>query len=40
VLKACAEVGYTTWATAEVKGGDEKWLEDVSKRMDKVLELT
>lgn len=37
VLKACAEVGYTTWATAEVKGGDEKWLEDVSKRMDKIL---
>jgi hexulose-6-phosphate isomerase len=39
VLKACAEVGYNTWATAEVKGGDEKWLEDVSKRMDKILEL-
>jgi L-ribulose-5-phosphate 3-epimerase len=37
VLKACAEVGYTTWATAEVNGGDEKWLEDVSKRMDKIL---
>jgi L-ribulose-5-phosphate 3-epimerase len=39
VLKACAEVGYNTWATAEVKGGDEKWLADVSKRMDKILEL-
>ena len=40
VLKACAEVGYTTWATAEVKGGDEAWLADVSKRMDKILQLT
>lgn len=39
VLKACAEVGYNGWATAEVKGGDEKWLADVSKRMDKILQL-
>lgn len=39
VLKACAEVGYHTWATAEVGGGDEKWLADVSARMDKILGL-
>lgn len=39
VLKACAEVGYNSWATAEVGGGDEKWLADVSARMDKVLGL-
>ena len=39
VLKACAEVGYTGWATAEVGGGGEEWLRDVSKRMDKILEL-
>lgn len=39
VLKACAEVGYDGWATAEVKGGDEAWLRDVSERMDKILEL-
>jgi L-ribulose-5-phosphate 3-epimerase len=39
VLLACGEVGYTTWATAEVSGGDEKWLADVSNRMDKILEL-
>ena len=39
VLLACGEVGYTTWATAEVQGGDEKWLADVAARMDKVLEL-
>ncbi len=39
VLLACGEVGYTTWATAEVAGGDEKWLTDVATRMDKILEL-
>ncbi|OWK46975.1 sugar phosphate isomerase/epimerase family protein [Fimbriiglobus ruber] len=39
ILKACGEVGYNTWATAEVAGGDEKWLADVSARMDKILEL-
>jgi hexulose-6-phosphate isomerase len=39
VLKACAEVGYDGWATAEVRGGDEKWLADVSERMDKILQL-
>jgi len=39
VLKACAEVGYDTWATAEVKGGGEAWLKDVSARMDKILGL-
>ena len=39
ILKACAEVGYDGWATAEVKGGDEAWLRDVSERMDKILEL-
>lgn len=38
-MKACAEVGYNGWATAEVRGGDEKWLRDVSERMDKILEL-
>jgi hexulose-6-phosphate isomerase len=39
ILKACAEVGYNSWATAEVRGGDEKWLADVSARMDKILQL-
>jgi L-ribulose-5-phosphate 3-epimerase len=39
ILKACAEVGYHTWATAEVKAGDEEWLADVSRRMDKILQL-
>ena len=39
VLKACGEVGYDSWATAEVKGGGEEWLRDVSRRMDGILEL-
>ena len=38
VLKAVAEVGYAgEFFTAEVKGGDEKWLLDVSARMDTIL---
>ncbi len=39
VLLACGEIGYNTWATAEVKGGDETWLADVAARMNKILEL-
>lgn len=39
VLKACGEVGYTTWATAEVSGGGEEVLADISARMDKILQL-
>ena len=39
VRKALAEVGYDGWATAEVGGGGEKVLRDVSERMDKVLGL-
>lgn len=39
ILKACEEVGYHTWATAEVTGGGEEVLMNISKRMDKILEL-
>jgi len=39
VLKALDEVGYRGWATSEVNGGDEKWLKEVSERMDRVLGL-
>lgn len=39
VLKACAEVGYSGWATAEVRGGGEARLKDISARMDKILDL-
>jgi hexulose-6-phosphate isomerase len=37
VLKALKEVGYTGWATSEVKGGGEEWLKEVSRRMSEVL---
>ena len=37
VLKALAEVGYNGWATAEVRGGGEDVLRDISARMDKCL---
>lgn len=40
ILKACEEVGYNSWATAEVQGGGEKELMDISRRMDRILELT
>ena len=30
ILKACAEVGYHGWATAEVHGGGEKWLHSMA----------
>jgi L-ribulose-5-phosphate 3-epimerase len=39
VLKALDEVGYRGWATSEVNSGDEKWLKEVSERMDRVLGL-
>lgn len=39
VLKALDEVGYSGWCTAEVGGGGLERLTDVSKRMDKILEL-
>lgn len=39
ILKACEEVGYNTWATAEVTGGGEEVLLDISKKMDAILEL-
>jgi len=39
VLKALDEIGYRGWATSEVKGGGEKELAEISKRMDRVLGL-
>ena len=33
------KIDYTGWATAEVKGGDRERLQDISTRMDKVLDL-
>jgi hexulose-6-phosphate isomerase len=37
VSKALKEIGYTGWVTAEVKGGDEAYLKDLSARMDKFI---
>lgn len=39
IVKALGEIGYDGWATAEVAGGGEKELKDVSDRMDRILEL-
>lgn len=39
VCDALAAVNYCGWASAEVPGGDGKWLADVTKRMDRVLEI-
>src|SRR5262249_16120680 len=40
ILKACAEVGYDKWATAEVSGGGRKELQDVAERTNRILGLT
>jgi len=41
VRKALQEIGYTQgWATAEVKGGDRKRLQEIAERMDHALALT
>ena len=39
VREELAKVDYNGWATAEVKGGDEKRLAEVAKQMDAVLAL-
>lgn len=39
VRKALAEIGYAGWATAEVGGGGEDVLRDISQRMDKAFAL-
>ncbi|HQR07699.1 MAG TPA: sugar phosphate isomerase/epimerase family protein [Gemmatales bacterium] len=39
ILKACEEVGYHTWATAELGRCKEPELMEISRKMDKILEL-
>lgn len=39
VRAALAEIHFTGWAAAEVAGGDEPRLRDISQRMDRVLQL-
>ncbi len=36
VLRALKEIGYSGWATAEVRGGDEARLREISQRMDRI----
>ena len=36
VRKALAEIGYSGAATTELEGGDEAYLRDVSKRVDRL----
>lgn len=37
VRKALDEVGYSGYLTAELAGGDEKYLRDLSERIDKII---
>lgn len=34
--KAIGEIGYSGWLTVELNGGDEAYLRDVAKRVDKI----
>lgn len=36
VMKALKTIGYKGWATAEVRGGEEERLRDISQRMDRI----
>ncbi|MEP7339596.1 MAG: sugar phosphate isomerase/epimerase family protein, partial [Acidobacteriota bacterium] len=36
VRKAIGEIGYNGWLTVELNSGDEAYLRDVSKRVDKI----
>jgi hexulose-6-phosphate isomerase len=36
VRKAIGEISYSGWLTVELNGGDEAYLRDVSKRVDKI----
>ena len=40
IMTALDEIGYDGWAIAEVDGGNETRLRDVSARMDRCFELT
>jgi hexulose-6-phosphate isomerase len=39
VREALAEIGYSGWATAEVRGGGPERLREIAERMDRVLAL-
>ena len=37
VMEALEDIGYNGWGSAEVNGGGEKRLQEISERMDKIL---
>jgi hexulose-6-phosphate isomerase len=37
IRKALDEAGYSGWVTAEVRGGDESYVKEVSARLDRIL---
>jgi hexulose-6-phosphate isomerase len=39
VRKELTSIGYRSWATAEVSGGDRRRLAEISQQMDHVLDL-
>ncbi len=39
VRRALDEIGYSGWMTAELRGGDEKYLTDLAKRMDRIIAM-
>jgi L-ribulose-5-phosphate 3-epimerase len=39
VRRALDEIGYTGFMTVEIDGGDEAYLADVAKRMDRIIEM-
>lgn len=39
VMEALRDIGFSGWATAEVKGGDRERLADIARRMDKVFAM-
>ena len=38
-LTSLLDIGFTGWATAEVRGGDRQRIREVAQRMDKALGL-
>jgi len=39
VRRALDEIGYTGWLSAELNRGDERYLTDLAKRMDRIIEM-
>jgi len=39
IMKALDDVGYNTWACAEVRGGDVERLKFISQRLDRIFAM-